>query len=371
MQLGTAAVLAAMIWAPYLTAELTPRALEMKREALQDPQATIEKADLLGEVRRRILYQEKFTERTNPLAIAQRNFLLTFVPGNNARGVMDYGWFYHYLTPGVYLACLGGLVYLGVRGQWRVLVVLVVWMVLSMGPVVLLANVIFSRYVLAGVPPFLIAAAFLVGDVLGVLFTRFARRPAIPWAAAVLLFFALLFVPLVEIGKQASRWWEQRLTARDNYQYVSGWPAGRATEKAIVELLKLSMSGPIVVITDNGWGTPADAVWVYLSDRPNIQLYYTDRERILDPVSEPPGAGGYWLRMNKWLFPPYQKVTLPRNVPVLYVTKEQASPVIEQLKVKNPNIERWQTFVGVVNARTGQGDPEGSVSIFQVRTPAP
>jgi 4-amino-4-deoxy-L-arabinose transferase-like glycosyltransferase len=369
-QLATAAVIAAALWAPYLGAELSPRALEHKRDRLQDRTiATATTSDLFAEVKRRILYQDQFTEAPSRLATATRNFRLTFIPSTNARGAMDSGWFFYYLTPAVYLAALAGFVYLAARRQWRVLLLLLAWAALAMGPVVLLANVIFSRYVLAGVPPFLVAAAFFVGDLLGILFTKYERKPAIPWLTTAFLFFALLFPSLIELGRQAAHWPAQTLTARDNYQYISGWPAGRASQRAVSWLLETASAGKLIVITDNGWGTPADALWVYLSGRENIQLYYTDRGRILDPTEGPPG-GEAWLRPNKWLFPPYEKVAFPPDVPILYVASESGGPAIDRLREKNPGIKPLITFKGVANPRTGESDPDGAVTIFQLPRPA-
>jgi 4-amino-4-deoxy-L-arabinose transferase-like glycosyltransferase len=364
VQLAIAALLAAMLWLPYLTVELSPRALDLKRAT--NPAATLTTGDLAAEVKRRVFYQDNFAKTASPLAIAARNLHLTFIPGHNDRGAITSGWLFYYLTPPVYLASLLGFLYLAWRRQWLLLTFLFFWILITMGPVILLGNVIFSRYILAGIPPFLIAAAFLFGDFMGITFTRFERAPAVPWIAATIVSLALFVPCLIAIGTQSSRWTRQTLTAADNYQYISGWPAGSATENAISYLASLSTEGPLIVITDNGWGTPADALWVRLSGNPNIHLYYTDRPTILDPVES--SANTYWLRRDKWLFPPYEKVTLGSDIPILYVTTERDGPALKRLSAHNPNISLDETFNGIVNPRTRTSDPDGAVSIFQLKT---
>ena len=115
--------------------------------------------------------------------------------------------------------------------------------------------------------------------------------------------------------------------------------------------------GPVIVITNNGWGTPADAVWVYMSRMRNVTLYYSDHAEVLTPGSQP---GTYSLRRDKWLFPPYQDVRFPPQVPVLYVTGNliENGPAEEFLRQHNANLGTPLTFKGVSNPKTGLDDPE-------------
>ena len=72
--------------------------------------------------------------------------------------------------------------------------------------------------------------------------------------------------------------------------------------------------GPVAVITDAGWGTPADAAWVYLAGNPNVHLFYTLHP---DPILVPAGpADTFFLRRDKWLFTKEEPIILP-DVPVL------------------------------------------------------
>ena len=197
-----------------------------------------ESGGAVAELKRRVLYQAEFTSGGRGLgAVARENFIQTFVPGavKEEGGVAvaaDAGWMFVYMTPGIYVASLLGLVYLLAVRQWYVAGLLGVWLVLMLGPPIVLGNVIYSRYVLPGTIPFLIAAAWLLGGALGWIFSW--RAPGgVAWGAVLLVMGGLLVLPLREIGRQATHWQEQMLTAQDRYQYVEGWNAGWATEAAI------------------------------------------------------------------------------------------------------------------------------------------
>ena len=211
--------------------------MEVKREAGAQTQPQLVHGDLLKEIKRRIFYQESFTESGAIASVAKRNLRLAFIPGRNARGALDSGWLFLYLTPPVYLACLVGLIYVPLRRQWRLAVFLAFWLAVTLGPPLLLGNVIYSRYILAGVPPLLLAAGYLICELIGFLFVRFDHKIAVAWWGTIVLFALMILLPMWEIGRQSTQWWKQTLTAQDNYQYVSGWPkAGLATKLAIVHL---------------------------------------------------------------------------------------------------------------------------------------
>jgi hypothetical protein len=360
-QLLLAAVVALAIWSPFLLAELPERALEYRREVGSETQPVISRADLVKEVKRRIFYQGNFTDaRTSYGDIARRNLRLAFVPAVDGSGEPTSGWLYYYLTPVVYGVSMLGIPYLLVRRQWRLAILLGTWAALMLGPPLVLGNVIYSRYVLAGVPPLLVGGAYVIAEVIGILFATLKRRPGFAWAGTILLMSSVILIPMRQLGLQGTQWWKQTLTARDRYQYVTGWTSGQATRKVLTELMELAQAGPLIVITDNGWGTPADAIWVYLSESPNVTLYYTDKPRVLTPGN---GVGTASLRRDKWRFPPYESIVLPRNVPVLYVTQDylNGSPAAEYLGKHNPNLGTREAFEGM-------GDPEGGVSIFQMHT---
>jgi hypothetical protein len=75
---------------------------------------------------------------------------------------------------------------------------------------------------------------------------------------------------------------------------------------------------PVVIITTDSWGHPADAVWAYLAGQPNVQLYFVsgaDRKPVLKSVD----GTHYLLKTRKWLDEPEMPVRLDPNVPILFV----------------------------------------------------
>src|SRR5262249_8330471 len=119
LSLAAAGILAAALWTPYLTAELPRRALDTRLEAIAaarvrpvPERVELTRGDILAEIKRRIFYQEHFTSGEDRADILLRNAAAAFIPTVTSRGLPENGWFFYYLTPGVYLLTLGGAVWL-------------------------------------------------------------------------------------------------------------------------------------------------------------------------------------------------------------------------------------------------------------------
>jgi 4-amino-4-deoxy-L-arabinose transferase-like glycosyltransferase len=386
-QLALAGAIAAAMWGPYLTANLESAV----RDAQADAPAgqTVTAVDI---VRRRVLYQEKFSEATDRGAVLRRNLSQTFLPSwTDARGRVDQGWLRMYLTWPVYVAGLLGLLWLASRGQWWVLLVLLAWMVLVLGPVVVLGNVVYSRYVLAGAVVLVVAAGSLAAELLSLAFLMKGRGgAAAAWVVTFALLIGLLWMPFREIGRQTTDWRRQTLGLQDRYQYLTGWTSGKATMAAVKFIQALAaelrarpragMEGGVVVVTDTAWGLPADAAWVYLSPLPGVRVYWTSRsgEPILIPVEGEQGGKTreYWLRREKWLFLPQERVAIPTNAVVLYVTNDPIHAgdgdhrAAQALRKLNPNLRLLETFKGIEGAVSDDPAAPGAddqVQVFQVQ----
>ncbi len=364
-QLSLAGLIALALWTPYLTAELHARAREAYHP--NHPEAPVTHGELLAEVKQRIMFRSDFTRaEAGQLALARRNALAAYIPGWNEDGNPNSGWLPLYLTPLVCAMCLAGLVYTVIR-QRQMAFLLVVWVLVMQAPVVLLVENIYSRYLLAGVPPLLFAGALLLGDTTVLL--RGVKMRALGWMGAAVLWGGLLWMPVREVGIQLFDWTRQTLTytliykgqrvTSDRYQYLTGWTAGCGTQDAIHFLQRLARAHPdqpMVIVTTNAWGTPADAVWVYLSQEPNVRLYFTDARTILRPGVAP---GTYLLKDDKWLFPPERPVHIAPNVPVYFVTNDPVHadvdvPAWPYYRSANPNLSAPRSFNGIEGAK-GEG----------------
>ncbi len=350
-------------------------------KARQFTTADLTSSDYLNELKRRIFYQDKTTGSDDSRSdIVARNLKSTFLPTRNPQGAPITGWFFYYLTPAIYIGSIIGLIYLAIRRQWPQLVLQIVWIILTLAQVIALGSVVYSRYVLAGVPPFLIALAYLICELVAAIFW-YELHAALSWSATILMLGGLLFLPMREMSLQATQWWRQTLTAKfpdappqgDQYQYVTGWTAGHATYLAIHEIKRLAQAGPVLVITGNEWGTPADALWAYLANAPNIRIYSTDKSVIGGgyptagaAATAPASPDALYLRNDKWLWPPYEFVDVPPETTVIYVTQKMwgGVPSAERLAQSNPRLELVDTFPGMeVN---GIAEEEGSVCLFKL-----
>ncbi len=365
LQFLLAALLAAALWAPYLVAQLPQYVHDAQAEA--PPAVTVSSWNI---IRQRILYQDQFSQADNHLAIAQRNAAQTFLPTfTDARGRSSPGWLWLYLTPPLYIAGLLGLLWLALRGQWPLLALVLLWLLVMLGPIIFLGNVVYSRYILAGAVILLIPAAWLVADLLSLAFSLPRAAAPIGWTLTPILLAGLLFLPFRDIGRQINSWAHQTLTPRDRYQYLTGWTSGQAAMGAIHALQRVAREShaPIVVITDTAWGLPADAAWVYLSPLPNVHVYFTSRteEPLLIPDTQPSPAPSsapaspsapvhvYWLLPDKWLFLPQRPVYIPPNAGIFYITNDpiHASDgdhrAPDALRKFTPNLPDPWTFYGI------------------------
>jgi 4-amino-4-deoxy-L-arabinose transferase-like glycosyltransferase len=343
LQLVVAGVIAGLLWAPYLIAEFDHFAAERGGAA--------------KELKTRILYQDQFTSGdASRLSVILHNAQSVFVP-TWKDGEPETGWLYLYMTPPIYAASLAGLVWLGVRRQWKILALLLVWIGLMLGVPMVLGTVLRSRYIVAGVPPLLLAASFFIAEMLGLLLSL--RSTVIGWLLASLLFAGLLILPLLQVAKQGTTWWTQTLTHEDRYQHITGWTAGLATMKAIDFVRNFVSHAPangVVVLTNDGWGTPADAAWVYLANVPKVTLYYTNHKAdypLLMPAPNAP-ADTYMVKKDKWLYTPEVPVPIDRQqTVVLYLNNDPVytadGPVDAEAYFRkfNPNLAKVQTFYNV------------------------
>src|SRR5215471_92838 len=110
--------------------------------------------------------------------IAADNLRYVFVPGvlgetppetlyEGFQAPADTGWLWISLTPPVYLASLAGLAALALRRRARLFLYLSVWIAAMLVPFVGFATSAVPRYALFAVPPFLLAAAWLLASAAG------------------------------------------------------------------------------------------------------------------------------------------------------------------------------------------------------------
>ena len=129
----------------------------------------------------------------------------------------------------------------------------------------------FSRYYLfCGIPIVLWAAlAFNYG--VSFLKKRFSRKTF--YGTIFFLSLIFLFPSLFFNYRLLTKPSEAPFIGRDYSQYVSSKFSGYGIPEALDYFKKVSGEKKITIFTSSNWGNPADAIYVHLSDDPNIKVY--------------------------------------------------------------------------------------------------
>jgi hypothetical protein len=199
------------------------------------------------------------------------------------------------------------------RRAWTLALFLGGWTILFLGSFLAGAGVIMSRYAALPAIPLFIAVAWLLADVARVLGERLPRIAAAASLSAIAA--AILAWPAAATVAAARSWQSPVYTSMDARQYVTEFGGGHVTEKALLWLMERADERPITVVTGSWVGNPNDALWLYLSGNPNIQLYWDDyKKTLLHPVA----ADTYLLGSNRWVDSAH-RVMLDLSRPTYYI----------------------------------------------------
>ncbi|MCA1580486.1 MAG: glycosyltransferase family 39 protein [Acidobacteria bacterium] len=277
-------------------------------------------------------------------------------------------WLWTYLTPPLLLLCLVGLVHLLVSRNLRVFAFLTGWMAIVTGPLVLFASVLFSRYAFTVSAPLWVAGGCLAAWVLAR-----ARRPEtapLLRRAVFVLAAALLVWPARDLYRQAKDWRSSPLSPPDRWQYVTGWPAGFATEQALAWLRGRASATPLVLVTPDVSGNPGDTAQVLLRGESRIARYAAPNAvtgEVLVAAPDLPGA--FLLSGDLRKMEPPAAVRLPAGRPVYFLapdpflTRNGWRPAREFFGAANPGIDAVARFE---NPAGTSGDHEAIV-IFRLK----
>ncbi len=278
-------------------------------------------------------------------------------------------WFWTYLTPPIALLALAALAWLFAAGRRRVLMFLLLWIGIVVAPLLLFGSLLYPRYTFTAAAPLWVACGFLLADLL----RRLREAPIESLARALLgaTAVAVLFAwPVRDLALQCFRWRDQTLVPEDRWQYVTGWPAGSATEHAIGWLRSRAAEEPLVLVTPDVSGNPGDTTPVLLGRAPGVTLFSSSDAvtgRILTPAPDRPGA--FLLSGDLRRMIPPAAVELPAREPVYFLapdpflTREGWRPASGFFGAANPGIDAVARFE---NPAGTSGDREAIV-IFRLR----
>jgi hypothetical protein len=197
-----------------------------------------------------------------------------------------------YLTLPVLLLGAAGIGVLLAAGRRRCVLYLALWEAILLAPACAFAYGYFPRYALPAAIPILLAAAH------GAAFLWAGLAGAVRSGAARTLLATALTVlavgPSIRDDLRGIRSWRDwPLLPVDRGQFVSGSPAGFATEAAAGWLREAAAAreGPVTVLTPEISGNPTDGVWLLLDGDPRIRLSYAP-DALRQPLLPPAGADG-------------------------------------------------------------------------------
>lgn len=257
--------------------------------------------------------------------------------------------FWTYLTPPVLAASVGGALGLAGRGRRRLVAYLAGWGFLLLAPAALFARDYFPRYALPAALPLLAVAAFG----LAALWTRAKVE-------TVALVVAIAAWGVVDIWHGERDWHKWRLLREDRTQYVSGWSAGTASERAASFLESRARESPIVAIVPHVSGNPSDAVWLLLGGVKNVRLFYAEDFLRLPALR---------VRGDVWTGAPAAEMDPDR--PVYFVSQDPAflgregwTAAREVILPRNPGARPVARFENPPNS---EGEVESAVEIYRLR----
>ncbi|KKU03474.1 MAG: hypothetical protein UX05_C0001G0103 [Candidatus Amesbacteria bacterium GW2011_GWC2_45_19] len=171
-------------------------------------------------------------------------------------------FFAYFLTPLGLLAAITGIL-AGGRSRWRTRLVLAAWW---LGPVLVqsaIARAFTARYLLFTVP----FAAILIGHALEHIGQR-TQKHFLSMAAAGLIILPALAMDYLAVARPESL----PLPRIERSGYLEDWTAGYGLRDVAQRLRQYAAAGPVLVGSEGFFGTPFNALQLYLNDVSNVRV---------------------------------------------------------------------------------------------------
>jgi hypothetical protein len=265
----------------------------------------------------------------------------------SANDVMDY--FVVYLTWPVLLLVVAWFV-MNHRNHNRISYVMAVFIVFPLIVLMGTAGKGYSRYYLFCSTPIVICGAMGFADIA----EKFNRVRGSRYVQKLIMLIALATVLLPSIKFDYNLLTQPHsadLVVSDRYQYVTGEFSGYGIPEAIGYFKDESKEKRIVVFTTQNWGNPEDAMAVYFSMHPNVNVYMAPW--VIDTPLLPPNATGFKI-FQKYTDKFLKRVSVGELGDVYFICKSTTCAREKYLK-NNPNFQLVKIF----------GKPEG-VNFYEI-----
>ena len=283
--------------------------------------------------------------------------------------------FWTYLTPPVCVLAAIGAAGLAARASGRrLLAFIALWAALLFVPAAAFAANYFPRYALPAAVPLCILAGLGAARLWSLLAPRVQRTPARASLAGV---FLLVLAPsFLDLLRGERDWRDWRLLPIDRLQFLSGPPAGFASEAAAGALRRIAAEPAvrtIAVLTPGISGNPTDAVWILLGSDSRIRLSYTG-DALARPLLPDAGANGMRRLPGDARDPLALPEEIPAEMPVYAVVPDplltragwvDAVPFLSRLNPRMSEVARFRN-PGEPGFGSGSGSPSSAVVVLEL-----
>lgn len=260
---------------------------------------------------------------------------------SSVNDVMSY--FTVYLTWPVLLLSVAWFI-INLRNHSRSLFVMTAFFVLPLIVLMGTAGRGYSRYYLFCSTPILICGAMAFADMADML-KRVIKNHYVH-KVITLIVLIIVLLPSARLDYNLlTQPQSADLVVSDRYQYVTGEFSGYGIPEAVAYLKSESKKQRIVVFTTQNWGNPEDAVAVYFSNHPNIDVYMAPW--VIDTPLLPPNATGFKI-FQKYTDKFLKRISVGEMEVVYFICKSTTCARDVFLK-NNPNFQLVKVF----------GKPEG------------
>lgn len=170
-------------------------------------------------------------------------------------------WFWIWTTPPVFILSLFGF-FLSLKKNFKVALLLIIWLFLPLIAQSALAKVFTARYVLFSLPIFFWFAAYFLEQLMGL------KKKTLAAGLGILIFLFPIYQIFLLISNPEKAW----LPENERRGYLELWTAGYGIKEASVFLKEVAKEEKVLVGTEGYFGTLPDGLQIYLEKVPNITI---------------------------------------------------------------------------------------------------
>ena len=181
------------------------------------------------------------------------------------------GYIYSYLTLPIFLLVALSLLF-AIRYKNRTYFVLYLWFLFPVIVLILIGQILFSRYIVFSIPPALVIASISMlyfREKSGEKFNKIKGNKLLANGVIALFFIPMILLDYGVIMHPV----KADFIEQDHFQYVSGWPSGYGIKETVEYLKGKAKEKPLTLFLTTIWGHPNDSLTLYLKNEPNIKIY--------------------------------------------------------------------------------------------------